>query len=211
MIHVMTLRDRRRAETRQAILDAAAELLAEEEPAALSMPAVADRSGVSLRTLYRYFATKTALVQAVSTVEDPAYTAGPLPALDGSDLHAWLRRGWSEEIQTPLLRAQLRSAAGVEVRRARRERHRAFAYAVLDTWKIGATGEAREALADLLLLLTGGAALVELTDVLGADPARAALGAAWAVEAILWHAKEGRLPDFGGEEFVMSQPKGDRS
>ena len=190
---------------------AAAALLAEEEPAALSIPAVSKRSGVSIRTIYRYFPSKVDLVRAVSLVDDPAYTAGPLPALDGSDLHAWLRRGWSEEIQTPTLRAQLRTAAGTEVRRARRSRHRAFAYGVIDTWGIEVDPEQGEALADLLLLLTGGAALVELTDVLGSSPERAALAAAWAVEAVLSHATEGQMPQFDGDDYVMKRPGGDGS
>jgi AcrR family transcriptional regulator len=203
MVHVMTVRERNRQATRDAIVGAAAELLIEEDAAALSVPAVAKRSGVSVRTIYRYFPTKAALVDAVGVIDDPAVTAGPLPALDGSDLHAWLRRGWSDDVQTPLLRAQLRTAAGVEVRRDRRRRHRAFAYAVLDRWGIAAEGEAREALADLLLLLTGGAARFEMTDVLDAPVRRATAAAAWAVEAVLTHARgDGPLPD-GTAEIVM--------
>lgn len=207
MIHVMSIRERQRVSTRRAIVEAVAALLVEGDAGALSVPAVADRSGVSVRTIYRYFPTKADLVAAVGVVDDPATTAGPLPALDGSDLHAWLRRGWSEEVQTPLLRAQLRTAAGAEVRRDRRARHRAFAYAVLDTWGIEADGEAREALADLLLLLTGGAALVELTDVLDAPVERAAASAAWAVEAVLTHAVGGSAPSTD-RDLVMQPPEG---
>ncbi len=211
MIHVMNLRERQLATTRDSIVRAAADLLAEDEPAALSIPAVAERSGVSIRTIYRHFSSKADLVRAVSLVDDPAYTAGPLPALDGSDLHAWLRRGWSAEIQTPVLRAQLRTAAGTEVRKARRSRHRAFAHGVLDAWGIEANAEQREALADVLLLLTGGAALVELTDVLDSSPDRAALAAAWTVEAVLWHAKESGMPQFDEDDYVMKRPGGDGS
>jgi len=93
--------------TRRAIVEAVAALLVEGDAGAVSVPAVADRSGVSVRTIYRYFPTKADLIAAVGVVDDPATTAGPLPALDGSDLHAWLRRGWSEEVQTPLLRAEI--------------------------------------------------------------------------------------------------------
>lgn len=206
MIRVMTVRERNRRATRDAIVEAAAELLVEEDAAALSIPAVSDRSGVSVRTIYRYFPTKADLVEGVGVIDDPAMTAGPLPSLDGTDLHSWLKRGWSDDVQTPLLRAQLRTAVGVEVRRERRRRHRAFAYAVLDRWGIEAEGEAREALADLLLVLTGGAARFEMTDVLDAPVERASAAAAWAVEAVLTHALGDRpLPDLTSE-IVMQPP-----
>lgn len=206
MIHVMNVRERNRLATQDAIVEAAAQLLVEEDAAALSVPAVSDRSGVSVRTIYRYFPNKADLVDAVGVIDDPAMTAGPLPSLDGSDLHSWLKKGWSDGVQTPLLRAQLRTAAGVEVRRERRRRHRAFAYAVLDRWDIEAEEQAREALADLLLLLTGGAARFEMTDVLGAPVERASAAAAWAVEALLTHALSDRpLPD-STREIVMRPP-----
>ena len=206
MIHVMAIRDRHRQTTRDAIVGAAAELLVEEDAAALSVPAVSERSGVSVRTIYRYFPSKADLVDAVGLIDDPAITAGPLPSVDGTDLHAWLKKGWSDDVQTPMLRAQLRTAAGVEVRRERRRRHRDFVYAVLDRWGIEAEGEAREALADLLLLLTGGAARFEMTDVLEAPVQRATAAAAWAVEAVLTHARGARpLPD-PSIELVMQPP-----
>lgn len=218
MIHVMngarsetSLRDRKRTETRARILAAAAELLVSEDAAALSIPAISQRCDVSIRTIYRYFPTKADLVSAVGVMDDPAVTAGPLPALDGSDLHAWLRRGWSDEIQTPLLRAQLRTAAGVDVRRDRRARHRAFAFAVIDEWELDLDPASRRALADLLLLLTGGAALVELADVLEMSVTQAAAAATWAVEAILTHAHAtGSIPD-GTRDFAMTMPASDRS
>lgn len=205
-----TIRQQQRAATRARILRAAAELLVAEDAGALSIPAIARQSGVSIRTIYRYFPAKSDLIAAIGEVDDPETTAGPLPALDGSDLHGWLRKGWSEEIQTPLLRAQLRTTAGMEVRRARRRRHRAFAEAVIDEWEIDLPDDQRRALADLLLLLTGGAALVELTDVLEESVEQAAVAAAWAVEAVLCHAADtGELPG-PSAEFVMRKPSEQR-
>ena len=206
MIPAMTVRDRSRQATRGAIVGAAADLLVEQDLASLSIPAVSARCGVSVRTIYRYFPTKADLVEALAAIDDPATTAGPMPSVDGNDLHSWLTRGWSDDVQTPLLRAQLRTTAGVEIRRERRQRHRVFAYAVLDRWGIEAEGEAREALADLLLLLTGGAARFEMTDVLCSPVERASAAAAWAVEALLTHARGDRpLPD-PSTEIVMQPP-----
>ena len=68
MIRVMnataSLRDRRRAETRDQIRRAVLDLLENEALATISVPAVAERAGVSLRTVYRYFPTKAELIQS---------------------------------------------------------------------------------------------------------------------------------------------------
>ena len=50
-----TLREAHRADTRERIVHALGEQLTEEHPAALSVPAVARRAGVSVATVYRYF------------------------------------------------------------------------------------------------------------------------------------------------------------
>src|SRR5215207_7587227 len=58
------LRTRQRDDTRRAILHAFNELLDEGNPVTVSVPAVAARAGVSVRTLYRYFANKDELMEA---------------------------------------------------------------------------------------------------------------------------------------------------
>src|SRR3712207_3613808 len=71
MIHLMTAtdwRDEQRAQTRSRIVRAVAALVAEEHPAAVSVPAVARRAGVGVATVYRYFPTKEALLDATVTV-----------------------------------------------------------------------------------------------------------------------------------------------
>jgi AcrR family transcriptional regulator len=47
--------------TRQAIVDAFVGLMVDEHPATISIPAVAKRANVSVRTVYHYFPTKEAL------------------------------------------------------------------------------------------------------------------------------------------------------
>lgn len=188
MIHVMALRDDQTALTRRRIIDAVAGMLLDENPAALSVPAVAERAGVSVRTVYRHFADKAALVRSVAEVDDPARTL-PLPAPDGSDLCAYLRRAWSDEVQLPHLRAQLRTPAGQQVRAERRRSQRPFVDLVLDAWSIELDDHSARRLIDLLQLLTGNAALVELTEVLGESIDEAAATATWAVEALLVHAR----------------------
>lgn len=190
----MSLRDEQVALTRRRIVDAVAALLVDEDPAALSVPAVAERAGVSVRTVYRHFEDKAALVRSVAEIDDPARVL-PLPAPDGSDLCVYLRQAWSDDVQLPHLRAQLRTAAGQQVRAERRRRQRPFIDLVLTTWSIELDGDSARRLVDLLQLLTGNAAMVELTEVLGESVDEAAATATWAVEALLVHARRtGRVP-----------------
>jgi AcrR family transcriptional regulator len=70
----MTLRQRQSDLTRQAILQAAADLFLEEE-GDISMQNVADRAGVSHRTLYRYFPSRKDLFNEVGPEIDAALVA----------------------------------------------------------------------------------------------------------------------------------------
>jgi AcrR family transcriptional regulator len=58
-------RQRRHVRTKQAILDAALEIIREAGPAALSMRALADRIDYSPAGLYEYFASKEEIIAAV--------------------------------------------------------------------------------------------------------------------------------------------------
>lgn len=59
------LRETHAEQTREAILAAAADEMAANGPLAFSLPGVAERSGVALRTVYRHFATRDELVDAM--------------------------------------------------------------------------------------------------------------------------------------------------
>lgn len=71
-------RTRQLDRTRQAIVDAAIEMLTgETDPGDLTMQAVADRAGVSHRTLYRHFADRQTLIDAVGRhIDGQLDTAG---------------------------------------------------------------------------------------------------------------------------------------
>ena len=202
IVRVVSLREEQVALTRRRIVHAVAELLVEGDSSALSMPAVARRAGVSLRTVYRHFGDTGALVRAVAEVDDPA-TRLPLPAPDGSDLCAYLRVAWSDEIQLPHLRAQLRTVAGQQVRAERRRSQRPYIDLVLDAWSVDLDPDSVRRLVDLIQLMTGSAALVELTEVLGESTAEAAATATWAVEALMFHARRtGTIPG-AGDEYAL--------
>ena len=64
--HYNSSRRRAQAEaTRQAILDAAQQLFEEKGYGATSMPAIAERAGVALKTIYLYVESKAGLVRAL--------------------------------------------------------------------------------------------------------------------------------------------------
>ena len=60
----VTLRDQHAAMARERILGAVADLLERGEAVELTVPAVARASGVSLRTIYRYYPTREQLLEA---------------------------------------------------------------------------------------------------------------------------------------------------
>jgi AcrR family transcriptional regulator len=64
-----TPRQTRSAETVASIVEAAAQILEKGGLAAFTTNAVAERAGVSIGTLYQYFADKNALVMALARGE----------------------------------------------------------------------------------------------------------------------------------------------
>lgn len=64
------LRDRRAAETRALVLEALAELVTERASTEFSVQEVADRAQVSLRTVYRYFPSRQALLDGLTDLVD---------------------------------------------------------------------------------------------------------------------------------------------
>ena len=96
------------AETRRKILDAAAELFARDGYAAVAVPAIADRAGVALKTVYLAFGTKAGVLhglwdvrlggddQPIPVTERPWYRQ----LLEGDDPVALVRAAARQSRQT---------------------------------------------------------------------------------------------------------------
>jgi AcrR family transcriptional regulator len=69
--------------TRTRLLDAARVALGRQGPRKVSLSAIATEAGVSRPTLYKYFASKEALLHALSAHEQQRFRAGLAVALDG--------------------------------------------------------------------------------------------------------------------------------
>jgi AcrR family transcriptional regulator len=115
----VSLREQHAEMTRERILSAVADLL-EDGGSELTMPGVADASGVSLRTLYRYFPTRDALFEAAARWIGDELLRHPYPeTLD--EIAELFRVGCRDFDERPqLVRAMALSQLGQDVRAFRR-------------------------------------------------------------------------------------------
>jgi AcrR family transcriptional regulator len=183
----MSLRTEQRELTRSKILRAVLDLVADDALDDLSMPAVARRSGVSLATIYRYFPTKDALIAAAAREPARLAFADGFAVTDGDDvLAAFLQGLWPDLAgNLPLLRHQLSSAAGREMRASRLEQSRRRYAEYLPQFGIDPDSAEGERLIAALVLVTGSLALVELHDRQGLPVADAMETACWAARALI--------------------------
>lgn len=75
----VSLRDQQVERTRERILVAAVALLADESFTELTVPLVAEQAGVAVRTVYRYFPSKDALIGAVAMLAEGRFGSTPFP------------------------------------------------------------------------------------------------------------------------------------
>jgi AcrR family transcriptional regulator len=130
-----SLRDHYRAETTTRILDAAIEEMSANELEGLTMSGVAQRAGVTERTVFRHFPSREALIAAVwPRMQARVRSRGfPTTAQDLIDTPPHLFPEFDKE--EGLVRASAYSAAGREVRmRANPERQKAMRACVRDAF-----------------------------------------------------------------------------
>jgi len=116
----MSLRAQHALATRERILGAVADLLEQGDAEEVTVPAVAETSGVSLRTIYRYFPTREALLEAAGRWIGDELLKHPYPHdLDEvADLYEQGARDFDE--RPGLVRALALSQLGRHVRGYRR-------------------------------------------------------------------------------------------
>jgi AcrR family transcriptional regulator len=185
------LRAEQAVRTRERILEAFAEQMAEAGDE-FSIPRVAKRAGVSLRTVYHHFPNREAQVEALAEwIERTTGTdEGPR---DVADLPAYAERRYAKFFEhEQLMRAQL--AAGIATRvRAHRKRRRE---AAIDEC-VRSTGVSREeaaVAAALIKHLISADAGVPLMDRYGLSGEQATVVARWAVELVVQALKRGKGP-----------------
>ncbi len=180
------LRDEQRELTRRKVLGAVLELVAEGSLDELSVPAVSRHSGVSLATIYRHFPTRDDLLAAASAEPSRTALAAGDPPGDGDDFARYLAAMWHEfATNLPLLRHQIGSEAGRQMRRARLDGARRRLAAYVERFGVDPETPEGERLISVLLLVGGSLALVELHDRQEIDVAEAVDRAVWATHALI--------------------------
>jgi AcrR family transcriptional regulator len=187
MMCSMKLRDEHRELTRGKVLGAVLDLVAEGSLDELSVPAVARRSGVSLATIYRYFPTKDQLLAAAA--EEPsrqALAAEPDRHPGDDDFAAFQRAMWTSFASNlPLLRHQITSEAGRDMRQARLARSRAQLAVYIKGRSVDPESAEGQRVIAMLLLVCGSLALVELHDRQGLDVDDALSTSLWAADVLI--------------------------
>ena len=183
-----TLRDEHKRATRERIVRAVAELVADAHPAAVSVPAVATRAGVSVATVYRYFPTKEALLDASAMVLGGDGTVATLDAYPSSfdEVAGVLPEQFAAIArQIPIARNQLASPLGRQLRQVRWATKQAAMATALQGEGIDPSSPEGERLAAVADVLTSSTAVLELHDKAGIPIDVAADHVMWALEVLV--------------------------
>ena len=184
------LRAEQAQETRERILDATTPLMA-RGVASLSIPAVAREAGVSVPTVYRHFATKQQLIEAIYPhVMRRAAVNQPPPPRSISELRDGVR-GYLAHLDSldDQARAVMASGAADEVRRATMPQRLAVFRGLAESVEPKLADADRDRLARLLVVLTQSSSLRMWHDHLGLSVDEVAEEIDWLVKAAIAAAK----------------------
>jgi AcrR family transcriptional regulator len=179
------LRDEHAATTRRRVIAGVDSLVSERRSLDFTMPEVAERSGVSVATIYRHFDGREGLLEAVARtgVDDPG---GLTISLEGDDVVALIREAFRTfDERRAFIEAARTSGLYREMRQRRLpSRIRMFENhlgAALD----GLPARDRRGVLGLLLALTSSDTYTHLTETIPLDHDEAADAVAWAVETLV--------------------------
>jgi AcrR family transcriptional regulator len=195
MVRVMTvvsLREQHAEATRERILSAVADLLERGEADDLTMPDVAKASGISLRTVYRYYPTRDELLEAAGRWIGDELLRHPYPeTLD--EVAELFRVGCRDFDEHPgLVRALALSQLGQSVRGyRRRERLQAIGAALRGELGDLPEPELRRAEA-VLAYLHNMLAYTTLRDESGLSGGEIGEALGWAIETLVKDLRERR-------------------
>lgn len=183
------LRGAQQQQTRERILEAAIGQIAEEGLAELTVPLVAERAGVSLRTVYRHFPTKDDLIDSIGEFRDAQFGVSGPPSSVAELLERTPALFEGFAARDDLVRAADVSAAGRQIHdRARRRRANALAEIFEEVTAGLAPAEARRLVAAVQVLWSTRAWLT-LHDNWGMDGREAGRAAQWAIATLIDEAR----------------------
>lgn len=190
------LRERNREHTRRLIVEAYADLSLERGFNNFTMQDIADRVGISHRTLYRYFENREAIVEGLNAeIAEKAYTPGSDWFMEGPNL---LRHNYElfGRYRRPMLVSSLMTEAGMLMAPGRRTRidylRRIIEESVPHLNDLG-----RRQLLGLVRQVAGLLAWARMTsDEIGLSDADAGNASAWAVATLIEAAANHHGEDF---------------
>jgi len=179
-----SLRARRRQETGELILDAVLHLMAEAGMDGLTMEAVAERVGVSLRTVYRYFPDRPSLLTAALDRHDEAvpFESPTSPDQIGAAYgEVFPRFDETPALVRAVLAARVAGSVGCD---ARSQRIRAIEEALAPACDRLPRQEAEQATA-VIVYLANALAWLSLRDESGLDGHRSGAAITWAIDTLV--------------------------
>ena len=185
-------REAQRRRTRQAVVDAAAGLLAQGKTP--SIAEIAEAAEVSRRTVYMYFSSldhllaDAALEATRETIEPKFKLAGdPAQRVEGMVRAMWQNAEATEALGRTIIRHTIasRDTDGWSTGPRRGYRRAGWVELALEPVRARLSEEQFDRLVSALMLLVGWEALVVLRDTRGLSPAEAEDVSAWAATSLL--------------------------
>jgi AcrR family transcriptional regulator len=179
-----SLRERRRQETAGLILDAVLDLMAEAGIDGLTMDAVAERVGVSLRTVYRYFPDRPSLLTAALARHNEAVPYEPPTSPDqiGAVYGAAFSR--FDDVAAVVQAVLAARVAGSLRWDARSQRIRELEEALAPACDRLPRDEAEQATA-VIVYLANALAWLSLRDESGLDSRQSGAAITWAIDTLV--------------------------
>ena len=180
----MSIRERQRAVTSDAIRDAAVEVASETGFAAMTIDKVAERAGVSPSTVYRYFADRDALLAAVvAWINERLRFTVPSSAEEIADVQERVMADF--DANRAINRAMVVARVGQQRAWSGRQDRLNYWMALLE--EVTDHLDPEEALFGkaVIVYLTGGLPWLTMADESGLDGAQAGRAAGWAIRTLI--------------------------
>jgi AcrR family transcriptional regulator len=188
--------------TREKLIQAGIDIVADAGGEELTVRLVAARAGVSVPTAYRHFPDREALVDAMALWINTR-VAGPSVPTTADGVPAWVRHIYANfENNDRLMRAQLSTPAGRQLRAKNQKARLGMLGAMTKQSFPSATPVAQHRLTAIIQLLVNVPAWVSLHDNWGMNGVESGALTGWAIETLL--AEVRRNPT--GLDFELPAP-----
>ena len=189
-----TLREQHNELTRDLILEAVTRLVSEDGVHEFSMQRVAELAGVSHRTVYRHFASREELLEALAVWLNDCMPR-PLSSYDPDQIEAAIHDTHAVFVdQSKKVTALSVLAAGARIRLPHRKKNTRVVERTLAPLTAHLEPGDAEAVAVLVRSIAGSHMWSQLTDEHGLDAERTTRVVVWAVQALVESLKAGSGP-----------------